>query len=436
MNLTEAQAKRILQGIGVAVPAGAIAQSEEAAAAALGSLGPGPWVIKAQIQSGGRARGYFQGDTQGLSGVRFASTEAQVRTAARQMLGRILVTDQTGPSGERVRSLYLEDRLSTQRELYLALAIERETGGLAFLASAEGGTDIEQLATTHPDAVGRWPVAIDATRMPTGIGAFLQLSGHAATALDALLLQLHSLFIDRDATLIEINPLVVTSEGDLMALDATIVWDDNALFRQGHEEQLTAYDDLHPVEYEALQKKLNYVRLPGNVGCLAVGAGMAMATVDAVVEFGGKPGSFLDVSPSADVSDMHAAIELMLNDDGSDGVLINVFGGGIMRCDVVASALLEARQSGGTSSATDNSLMAEKPVDNKPIAVRLSGVNSELARERLLQSAPEVVTHDDIGVAAEDICQRLAAVDTRTRAGLDGKKTLWQRVRKLLPEGA
>jgi len=421
MNLTEHQAKKILATTGLKVPAGRVSQSVEDAVAHLGEIGDGPWVVKAQIQAGGRANGHFINDPQARGGIRFVSSASEVRSNVMQMLGAYLVTPQTRSSGEYVDKIYIEEQCTVETELYLALTLDRDTSSIAFMASREGGANIEQIAQRDHSAVRVFPVDIETREIPESIGEYLEVTGDSLESLNNVLAELLDLFVDRDASLIEINPLGLLPDGQLVALDATIVWDDNALFRQGHEEQLSAYDDLSDSEYVAIQHGLNYIKLTGNIGILAAGAGLAMATMDAIRECDGTPANFLDVPPSASVDRIQVAIEILLKDPAINGVLINVFGGGIMRCDAVVDALLLARKSGHMT---------------KPVVVRLVGTNAELALQRLRTSLPECRYSSDLATASKMIVE-LTEQNANRRAGDKPREKLswWKRARRVLADG-
>lgn len=420
MILTEHQAKKILASTGLSVPTGRLCQSVEEAAAHLGEVGTGPWVVKAQIQAGGRANGHFLDDPQARGGVRFVSTPSEVRSNVMQMLGAHLVTPQTRSSGEYVDKVYIEEQCDVEDELYLAITLDRDSSRVAFLASKDGGSNIEQIAQRDKSAVKVFPVDIVNRLVPADLIDYLHESVTATDQLESVLSNLLDLYVDRDASLIEINPLGVRQDGQLIALDATIVWDDNALFRQGHEEQLVAYDDLSHSEYVALQHGLNYVKLSGNIGVLSAGAGLAMATMDAITECDGSPANFLDIPPSASADRICIAIDMLLEDPDVNGLLINVFGGGIMRCDAVADAVLLSNKSNKIK---------------KPIVVRLVGTNAQVALQRLRDSLPECYHSEDLATAAQQIVKLTADhANRRSSDSRSSRGSWWKRARRTLVE--
>lgn len=418
MNLTEHQAKKILHGAGIKVPSGEVVTTAEHAVAAAEKLGSPPWVIKAQIPAGGRAQGHFKGDTQAKGGVRIARSLEQVQSSAQQMLEQTLITQQTGSVGFVVKHVYVEHYCTVEHEMYLALTIDRTSGSAAFIAARHGGTNIERLAEQAPDSIISCPVDIDSHSLPGEIAARLELSGESREQLLVIMASMLSLFVERDATLIELNPLGIDAVGQLVALDATIVLDDNALFRQGHEEQMVAYDHLPAGEFEAASLGLNYVKLNGNIGSLAAGAGLAMATLDAIKESGGQPANFLEVPPSATVPLIQAALEILLADPDIDGILVNIFGGGIMRCDAVADALLLAHQRNPRSI---------------PVIVRLAGTNATLAMQRLASSLPAVIIASDLSNAAESVVNLVQGkIEARAAKQRREQQKWWQRMQSVI----
>ncbi len=430
MNLNEHQSKKLLREVGVNVPLGQIANSEEEAGVLLNKVDGPPWVVKAQITAGGRANGHFLNDPASRGGVRFAETEQAVRAHAKQMLGGILVTNQTGRDGDRVNSVYIEQKCSVQHELYFSISVDRALGCVTLMAARDGGSHIEEVAQRDADAIlqialdiGKAGEEIPATMLTDQqldeLHSFYQLPAQLRAEFAAMVRTLCFLFVERDASLVEINPFGVDVNGQLVALDASIAWDDNALFRQGHEEQLQAYADLPLAEHEALTHGLNYVRLDGNIGTLAAGAGLALVTVDAVTECGGHAANFLDIPPSASVERIETAISILLREAAVDVVLINVFGGGIMRCDAICDGLLLACRN--------------FPEHGKPIVVRLVGINSELALQRLQSSLPEVQIASDLGDAA---AKAVAQAQQLAEKAIPDKKGWLKKARNLLPEKA
>jgi len=384
MNLTEHQAKHILRNAGVRVPSGGLSKSVEQAIEIAESLPQSNCVVKAQIRAGGRSEGHFKNDSQSRSGIRFVSSPAEAKACSSQMLNNVLVTNQTGPAGELVESVYVEERVQLQGEKYLALTIDNDSGSLMFIASNSGGVQIEQLAKQSPDQIARFMVDIKQPDAPSDIAGYFGYGDGAATELNDLLRIMLSIFIDKDATLIELNPVGLNERGELCALDAAIVWDDNALFRQGHEEQMIAYEDLSESEFKAKCLGLNYFELDGNVGTVTAGAGLAMALLDSLHDSECKPANFMDIPPSSSIEQISQAILLVLLNDKVDVLMINIIGGGIMRCDAVADALL---------------LLNGNQQINVPLIVRLAGTNSSLAIERLNASMPNSFVTTDLSSA-------------------------------------
>jgi len=412
MDLTEHQAKKILHEAGIRVPKGAVASSPEEATSIYRSLGLSDCVVKAQIRAGGRSQGYFKTDSQARNGIRFVTGEEQVKANSTQMLNNFLVTEQTGLAGELVQSVYLENSVAVQSEKYLALTIDDVTGSLVFIASNAGGVGIESLALKSPDLIKHFAVDIRTPVVPAGLTEFFQIADPDADQFNQMCSAMLSLLIDKDATLIEFNPFGISEQGELVVLDAAITWDDNALFRQGHEEQMLAYDHLSESEFKAICQGLNYVQLEGNIGTLSSGAGLAMAVLDALHDAGGKSANFLDVPPSSSVSDIEQALSLVLLNKNLDVLLINVIGGGIMRCDAVTDALL---------------LVNEKQGWNIPVVARLAGTNATLAIQRLSASIPNLRVTDDLATAiatAVDLANKDKYADKSDKSA---QKSWWRR---------
>jgi len=385
MNLTEHQAKHILRGAGVRVPSGGLSKSVEESVAIAESLPHKNCVVKAQIRAGGRSQGHFKNDSQSRGGIRFVSSLAQVKASTTQMLNNMLVTNQTGSAGELVQCVYVEEHIQLQGEKYLALTIDRDSGSLMFIASNSGGVQIEQLAQQSPDQIARYKVDINEPEVPTDIAVFFGYENNAANELNELLSIMLSTLIDKDATLIELNPIGVSEQNELTILDAAIVWDDNALFRQGHEEQMIAYEDLSESEFKAKCLGLNYFELDGNVGTVTAGAGLAMALLDSLYDSGARPANFMDIPPASSVEHIRQAILLVLLNKKVEVLLINIIGGGIMRCDAVSDAILT---------------LNEKQQINIPLVVRLAGTNSTLAISRLNASMPNCFVTTNLASAA------------------------------------
>jgi succinyl-CoA synthetase beta subunit len=390
MNIHEYQAKELLKGYGVAVLDGHIAWTPDEAAAAAGKL-PGPvYVVKAQIHAGGRGAGHFADDPAGKGGVRLARSIDEVKAAAAAMIGHTLVTKQTGPHGRVVRRVYVEAGCDIARELYLSLLVDRVSGRVTLVASAEGGMEIEKLAATHPEQILR--VSVDpaagisgfhARRLAFGLG----LSGKQTAAFGRFIPALYAAFTGLDCTIIEINPLVVTGAGEVIALDAKISFDDNALFRHPELAKLRDEAEEDPKELEAAKYELNYVALDGTIGCMVNGAGLAMATMDIIKLYGASPANFLDVGGGATKERVTAAFKIILSDPNVEGILVNIFGG-IMRCDVIAEGVVSA------AHAVQLSV---------PLVVRLAGTNVALGKEILARSNLPIITADNLADAAEKI---------------------------------
>jgi succinyl-CoA synthetase beta subunit len=390
MNIHEYQAKQLLARYGVAVPKGFVAYTAEEAEKAAQQL-PGPvWVVKSQIHAGGRGAGRFEGDSNGKGGVRVVKSVADVKSNAAAMLGKVLVTKQTGPKGKEVKRLYVEDGCDIKRELYLSMLVDRATGRVTIVASTEGGMEIEEVAAKHPEKIVK--VAIDpvtglqghhARRVAFGLGLAGKQVGTAVRFLDAM----YKAFVDLDASVVEVNPLVVTGTGDVIALDAKMNFDDNALFRHKDVAELRDTDEEDPMELEAGKYELNYVKLDGNIGCMVNGAGLAMATMDIIKLYGGEPANFLDVGGGATKERVTAAFKLILSDPNVEGILVNIFGG-IMRCDVIAEGVVAA---------------AREVALNVPLVVRLEGTNVELGKKIMKQSGLPILSADNLADAAEKI---------------------------------
>ena len=390
MNIHEYQAKERLKRYGVAVPDGHVAWTPDEAVKAAEKL-PGPvFVVKSQIHAGGRGAGRFANDPDGKGGVRVVRSLDDVRTAADAMIGQTLVTKQTGPAGRVVRRVYVEAGCDIARELYLSLLVDRVSGRVTIVASTEGGMDIETVAAQHPEKIQR--VAIDPAAGFSGfhgrrLAAGLGLTGKTAAAFGKLVASLYQAFTDLDCSMVEINPLVITGDGGVIALDAKIGFDDNALFRHEDLEKLRDEAEEDPKELEAAKYSLNYVALDGNIGCMVNGAGLAMATMDIIKLYGMAPANFLDVGGGATKERVTAAFKIILSDPNVEGILVNIFGG-IMRCDVIAEGVVAA--------ARDLQLTV-------PLVVRLEGTNVAQGREIMAKSNLPIIPADSLADAAEKI---------------------------------
>ncbi len=390
MNIHEYQAKQLLAKFGVAIPRGGIAYTPPEAASVAADLGGSTWVVKSQIHAGGRGAGHFANNPDGLGGIRVVKDLDEVKNSASEMLGNILITRQTGTIGKEVKRIYVEESCVIERELYLSILVDRSTSRVTIMASTEGGMDIEEVAELTPEKILK--VSVDpatgmlpfhARKLAFGLG----LESEQIRSATKFFLALYDAFLNLDASLLEINPLVVNSEGNLIALDAKMNFDDNALFRQKEIEALRDEDEEDPAELEAANHELNYIKLDGNIGCMVNGAGLAMSTMDIIKLYGGDPANFLDVGGGATKERVTTAFKLILSDPNVEGILVNIFGG-IMRCDVIAEGVVAA--------AREVSL-------NVPLVVRLEGTNVELGKKILDDSGLAIVSADDLADAAEKI---------------------------------
>jgi succinyl-CoA synthetase beta subunit len=391
MNIHEYQAKELLAKFGVPVPAGYAAMSVDEAVEAAQKL-PGPlWVVKAQIHAGGRGKGKFTElgpDAKG--GVRLARSVEEVRANAEEMLGKTLVTIQTGPQGKQVQRLYITDGVDIAKEFYLAMLVDRETGRIAIVASTEGGMDIEKVAHETPEKIDTLTIDPATGLMPhhgRAVAAALGLHGDLAKQCSKLLPQLYNAFVGTDASQIEINPLAVTDDGKLLVLDAKVGFDNNAEFRHPDIQELRDLAEEDPMEIEASKYDLAYIKLDGNIGCMVNGAGLAMATMDIIKLHGAFPANFLDVGGGASKEKVTAAFKIILSDPAVKGILVNIFGG-IMRCDIIAEGIVEA--------AREVNLTV-------PLVVRLEGTNVQQGKDILAMSGLPIIAANDLGDAAKKI---------------------------------
>jgi succinyl-CoA synthetase beta subunit len=390
MNIHEYQAKSLLQKFGVAVPSGAVAYTPEEAEKVARSLKGPVLVVKAQIHAGGRGAGRFKDNPQGKGGVRLVKSPEEVAKHAAEMLGHVLVTKQTGARGREVKRVYVEEGCDIKRELYLGMLVDRKTARVTVMASTEGGMEIEEVAAAHPEKILK--VAIDpatgmqgfyARRLAYGLG----LEGKQVAAASKFIAGMYEAFIGLDASVVEINPLVVTGAGDVLALDAKMNFDDNALFRHHDVEEMRDEAEEDPTELEAARHSLNYVKLDGNIGCMVNGAGLAMATMDIIKLYGGEPANFLDVGGGATKERVTTAFKLILSDPNVEGILVNIFGG-IMRCDVIAEGIVAA---------------AREVALHVPLVVRLEGTNVRLGKKILGESGLPILSADNLADAAEKV---------------------------------
>jgi succinyl-CoA synthetase beta subunit len=391
MNVHEYQAKELLAQQGIPVPAGYAALNVEEAVAAAGKL-PGPlWIVKAQIHAGGRGKGRFKElgpDAKG--GVRLARSIDEVRSNASEMLGRTLVTIQTGAEGKQVNRLYVTDGVDIAKEYYLALLVDRASGRVAMVASTEGGMDIEAVAHDTPEKITTITIDPGQGFMPhhgRALAFALGLEGDQNKQGQKLARQLYDAFIALDCAMLEINPLVATEDGKMLVLDAKMSFDSNAEFRHPEYEALRDETEEDPMEVEASKFDLAYIKLDGNIGCMVNGAGLAMATMDIIKLNGAEPANFCDVGGGANKEKVTAAFKIILSDPAVKGILVNIFGG-IMRCDIIA----------------DGIIAAAKEVDLKvPLVVRLEGTNVEEGKRILADSGLAIVPANDLGDAARKI---------------------------------
>jgi len=381
MNIHEYQAKEVLRAFGAPVPRGKAAFSAQEAVAAAKELGGPVWVVKAQIHAGGRGKG---------GGVKLVRSVEDVAKEAQRMLGMTLVTHQTGPHGRVVRRLYIEEGSDIARELYLSALVDRGTSRIAFIASTEGGMDIEEVARKTPEKILTFqidPASGYSAHTGRAIASALKLEGAAAKQIVGLIQSLYNAFTAKDMSLLEINPLVVTKAGQVVCLDAKINFDDNALMRHRDVQELRDPDEEDPSEREAAKYDLNYIKLDGSIGCMVNGAGLAMATMDIIKLYGSEPANFLDVGGGASKEKVTAALKIILSDPNVKGILVNIFGG-IMRCDIIANGIVEA--------AKEVSLSV-------PVVVRLEGTNVAQGKEILAKSGLAIISANDLADAAQKI---------------------------------
>jgi succinyl-CoA synthetase beta subunit len=381
MNIHEYQAKQVLGSFGVPVPRGFVAFSADEAVAAAEKLGGPVWVVKAQIHAGGRGKG---------GGVKVVSSIDEVRAEATRMLGMTLVTHQTGPEGKEVGRVYIEEGSDIARELYLSALVDRATSRISFIASTEGGMDIEEVAEKTPEKI--FTNSVDPASGISGhhgrqIAFALGLEGEQVKQANALIGNLYKAFVEKDMSLLEINPLVVTGAGDLICLDAKMNFDSNALYRQKDIVELRDLAEEDPAEIEASKYDLSYIKLDGKIGCMVNGAGLAMATMDIIKLYGSEPANFLDVGGGATREKVTEAFKIILSDTNVEGILVNIFGG-IMRCDIIAEGVVAA--------AKELSL-------DVPLVVRLEGTNVDEGKEIMANSGLPIIAADDLNDAAEKI---------------------------------
>ena len=387
MDIHEYQAKELLAGFGVAIPRGGVAYSPEQAVYRASEIGGVRWAVKAQIHSGARGK---------AGGIKLCSTEDEVRTASKALLGKRLVTNQTGPEGRTVHRLYVEAAVPIEREIYIGFVLDRKSERVMIVASAQGGMEIEEISEKSPEAIIRSTVepAVGLTAFQAREIAFaLGLDAAQVTRAVTTLLGCYRAFRDLDATMVEINPLVATTDGQLLALDCKMTFDDNALFRRPNVSELRDYAEEDPRESQAAEYGINYVALDGEIGCIVNGAGLAMGTMDLIKHAGSSPANFLDVGGGASPEKVCNAFRLVLADPKVRAILVNIFAG-INRCDWVAQGVV-------------NAVKELKPT--VPLVVRLAGTNVEEGRRILRESGLELITADTLTEAAEKVVAVLKA---------------------------
>lgn len=381
MNIHEYQAKQLFKQYGVRVPNGKPAFTVDEAVAAAEELGGSLWVVKAQIHAGGRGK---------AGGVKLARSIEEVREIATELLGKTLVTIQTGPEGQVIRRLYVEEGASIARELYLAFVVDREAGQVLIMSSTEGGMDIEEVAEATPEKIvttSCHPVTGLADFQARQIAFSLGLEGKSVNAAVRLLKGLYQAFVEKDMSMLEVNPLIVTTDGDIIALDAKVNFDSNGLFRHKDVMELRDTDEEDPTEIEASKHDLAFIKLDGSIGCMVNGAGLAMATMDIIEHFGSSPANFLDVGGGATTEKVTAAFRIITGDPNVKGIFVNIFGG-IMKCDVIAEGIVEAVKQVGLEV---------------PLVVRLEGTNVDLGKKILSESGLNVIAADGMADGARKI---------------------------------
>ncbi|NNU82567.1 ADP-forming succinate--CoA ligase subunit beta [Geobacillus sp. BMUD] len=383
MNIHEYQAKEILRSYGVSVPNGRVAFTVDEAVEAAKELGTPVCVVKAQIHAGGRGK---------AGGVKVAKSLEEVRTYASELLGKVLVTHQTGPEGKEVKRLLIEEGCDIQKEYYIGLVVDRATSRVVLMGSEEGGTEIEEVAAKTPEKIFKEYIdpavglqAFQARRLAFNIN----IPKHLVNQAVKFMMGLYQVFVDKDCSIAEINPLVVTGDGKVMALDAKLNFDSNALYRHPDILEYRDLDEEDPKEIEASKYDLNYIALDGNIGCMVNGAGLAMATMDIIKYYGGEPANFLDVGGGASEEKVREAFKIILSDPNVKGIFVNIFGG-IMKCDVIASGIVAATKQVGLTL---------------PLVVRLEGTNVELGKKILEESGLNIIAAESMADGAQKIVE-------------------------------
>ena len=391
MNIHEYQAKALLRSYGAPVSDGRVVLKAEEAKTAAGEMDGPLWVVKAQIHAGGRGKGSFkEADAGDKGGVRLTKSVEEAAEEAKKMLGRTLVTHQTGPAGKQVNRIYIEDGSGIETELYLALLVDRQTSRIGFVCSTEGGMDIEEVAESTPEKIISFSVDPAAGFQPyhgRRVAFALGLEGKQVKQCVTLMGQLFKAFVEKDMEMLEINPLIVTDSGDLKVLDAKVSFDGNAMYRHGDIADLRDTTEEDPKELEASKYDLNYIALDGEIGCMVNGAGLAMATMDIIKLYGAEPANFLDVGGGATKEKVTEAFKIITSDPNVKGILVNIFGG-IMRCDVIAEGVVAAVKEVGLQV---------------PLVVRLEGTNVEEGKAIINNSGLDVIAADDLKDGAQKI---------------------------------
>src|SRR5947209_173601 len=390
MKIHEFQAKELLAAAGAPIPRGIVASSPPEAVAAFDKLGGKPVVLKAQVHAGGRGKGTFKAFGKDVGGVKYLTKRDDVRAVADVMLKYPLVTKQTGEEGQKVSTLLVQEAADIAKEYYLGMVLDRDRGVPVMMASAEGGVDIEEVAARSPEKIIKTPVSPELGLQPfqaRRLAYELGFTAEQIPAAEKIMMAVSKVFLGEDASLVEINPLVVTPAGEVLALDAKINFDDNALFRHKDVGALRDESEEDPAELRATKHGLNFIKLQGTIGCLVNGAGLAMGTMDIIKYYGGEPANFLDVGGGANKDQVTEAFRILLSDENVKAVLVNIFGG-IMKCDTIAAAVLAAFDEVGF---------------HVPLVVRLEGTNVEQGRKLLAESGRKITTAAGMAEAAQKV---------------------------------
>jgi succinyl-CoA synthetase beta subunit len=390
MKIHEFQAKDLLAAAGAPIPRGIVAASPDEAIAAFDKLGGKPVVLKAQVHAGGRGKGKFQGSGKDFGGVKYLTKRDDVKAVAEVMFKYPLVTKQTGEDGQKVSKVLVQEAADIAREIYLGMVLDRDRGVPVMMASAEGGVEIEEVAARSPEKILKTPVSPELGLQPfqaRRLAYELDFTAEQIPAAEKIMMAVSQVFLAKDASLVEINPLVVTPTGDVLALDAKITFDDNALFRHKDVTALRDESEEDPAELRATKSGLSFIKLNGTIGCLVNGAGLAMGTMDIVKHYGGEPANFLDVGGGANKEQVTEAFRILLSDKNVKAVLVNIFGG-IMKCDTIAAAILAAFDEVGF---------------HVPLVVRLEGTNVEQGRKLLAESGKKITTAVGMADAAQKV---------------------------------